>query len=176
MVKENIMKQFKMEKMVLNIGGTGDKLKKGVILLEKVSNKKPIKVKAIKRIPTWQVKPGLEVGTKVTLRKKDIDELLPRLLTAIDNTIKEKQIQNNFFSFGIHEYIEIPGIDYIREVGIMGFEVTIVFSRAGKSVEKRKIKRGKSRRLIVSKEEIIEFLETKFGTTIVRKRKQGEGL
>ena len=170
------MKQFKMERMVLNIGGTGDKLAKGVILLEKVSKKKPVKVKAVKRIPTWQVKPGLEVGTKVTLRGKDMDELLPRLLTAIDNTMKERQIQNNFFSFGIHEYIEIPGVDYIREVGIMGFEVTVVFTRAGKSIEKRKVKRGKTRRLVVDKEEIINFLETKFGTTIVRKKKQGESL
>ena len=176
MAEDNIMKQFKIEKMVLNIGGTGDKLDKAVILLEKISGKKPIKVKATKRIPTWQVKPGLEVGAKVTLRGKKIEELLPRLFAAIDNSIKEKQIQNNFFSFGIHEYIEIPGIDYIREVGIMGFEVTIVFSRAGKSVEKKKVKRGKSRRLVVDKEEIINFLETKFGTTIVRKRKQGESL
>jgi len=176
MAEENKMKQFEIEKMVLNIGGTGEKLEKGFILLGKISGKKPIKVKATKRIPTWQVKPGLEVGTKVTLRGEKIQSLLPQLLASVDNSIKEKQIQDNFFSFGIHEYIEIPGIDYIREVGIMGFEVTVVFSRAGKSVEKKKVKRGKTRRLVVDKEEIIKFLETKFGTTIVRKRKQGENL
>ena len=165
--KEN----FKIEKMVLNIGGTGEKLDKGFILLQKITNKKPVKVKATKRIPTWQVRPGLEVGTKVTLRGKEINDLLPRLLASIDNSIKEKQIQDNFFSFGIHEYVEIPGLDYIREVGIMGLEVTVVFSRPGKHVNYKKIKRGKTRRINVEKEEIISFLENKFQTNIIRRRK-----
>lgn len=171
-VNENVMRNIKLERVVLNIGGTGEKLDKGVILLEKVSEKKAIKVKATKRIPTWSVRPGLEVGTKVTLRGEDAINLIKKLLPAIDNTLKEKQIQNNFFSFGIPEYIEIPGIEYIREVGIMGFEVTVVFSRAGKSVEKRKVKRGKSRRLTVTREEIENYLKNNFGTTILRKRKK----
>lgn len=171
-VNENVMRNIKLERVVLNIGGTGEKLDKGVILLEKVSEKKAIKVKATKRIPTWSVRPGLEVGTKVTLRGEDAINLIKKLLPAIDNTLKEKQIQNNFFSFGIPEYIEIPGIEYIREVGIMGFEVTVVFSRAGKSVEKKKVKRGKSRRLTVTREEIENYLKNNFGTTILRKRKK----
>ncbi len=91
---------------------------------------------------------------------------------AIDNTLKEKQIQPNCFSFGIHEYIEIPGMEYIREVGIMGFEVTAVFSRAGKSVETKKVKRGKARRIVISREEVEEYLTTKFNTTILRKQKR----
>lgn len=166
----NPMQQIKIERVVLNIGGTGDKLDKGVILLEKLSGKRPVKVKAIKRIPTWSVRPGLEVGTKVTLRGNSAVEMLKKLLPAIDNTLKEKQVQDNFFSFGIHEYIEIPGMEYIREVGIMGFEVTAVFSRAGKSVEKRKIKRGKSKRLTVTRKEIEDYLSNKFGTEILRKK------
>ena len=169
---ENVMRNIKLEKVILNIGGVGEKLDKGVILLETISGKKAIKVKATKRIPTWQVRPGLEVGTKVTLRGKNALEIVKKLLPAIDNTLKERQIQDNFFSFGIHEYIEIPGIEYIREVGIMGFEVTVVFSRAGKSVEKKKIKRGKSKRLTVSREEIINYLKTKFNTSILKKQKR----
>jgi large subunit ribosomal protein L5 len=171
-LKENSMREIKLEKVILNIGGVGEKLDRGIILLQTVSGKKPIKVKATKRIPTWNVRPGLEVGVKVTLRGKDALEMVKKLLPAIDNILKEKQIQNNCFSFGIHEYIEIPGIEYIREVGIMGFEVSVVFSRAGKSVEKKKIKRGKSRRLTVSREEIENYLVTKFKTEILRKQKR----
>lgn len=170
--KINPMREIKLEKVVLNIGGVADKLDKGVILLEAVSGKKPVKVKAVKRIPTWNVRPGLEVGTKVTLRGAEALEMVKKLLPAIDNTLKEKQIQPNCFSFGIHEYIEIPGIEYIREVGIMGFEVTVVFSRAGKSVEKKKVKRGKARRIVITREEIENYLVTKFNTTILRKQKK----
>jgi len=167
----NPMKEIKLEKVILNIGGVDDKLDKGVILLETISGKKAVRVKAVKRIPTWNVRPGLEVGTKVTLRGEDALAMVKKLLPAIDNTLKEKQIQPNCFSFGIHEYIEIPGVEYIREVGIMGFEVTVVFTRAGKSVEKKKVKRGKSRRLTVSREEIENYLITKFNTEILRKQK-----
>lgn len=172
MAAENVMKAIKLEKVILNIGGVGEKLEKGEILLKTVSEKKPIKVKAVKRIPTWNVRPGLEVGVKVTLRGEDALNMVKKLLPAIDNTLKEKQIQSNCFSFGIHEYIEIPGIEYIREVGIMGFEVTVVFSRAGKSVETKKVKRGKARRLTVTREEIENYLVEKFKTEIIRKKKK----
>lgn len=170
--KVNPMREVKLEKVILNIGGVADKLDKGVILLEAVSGKKPVKVKATRRIPTWSVRPGLEVGAKVTLRGKDAMDILKKLLPAIDNTLKEKQIQPNCFSFGIHEYIEIPGIEYIREVGIMGFEVTAVFTRSGKSVEKKKVKRGRARRIVVPREEVEEYLTTKFNTNILRKQKR----
>jgi len=166
------MRNIKLEKVILNIGGVGEKLDKGVILLETISGKKAVKVKATKEFLHGKLDLGLEVGTKVTLRGKTALEIVKKLLPAIDNTLKERQIQDNFFSFGIHEYIEIPGIEYIREVGIMGFEVTVVFSRAGKSVEKKKIKRGKSKRLTVSREEIINYLKTKFNTSILKKQKR----
>ena len=100
--------------------------------------------------------------------------MLKKLLPSLDNQVREKQVQNNFFSFGIHEYIEIPGVDYIREVGIMGFEVTAVFVRPGKHIEKKKVKRGKTRRLVVTKEEIISYLEANFKTKIVKGKKSND--
>ena len=166
--KKNKMKEFKLEKVILNIEATGEELEKGVILLETISGKKAVKLKAVKRIPSWSVRPGMEVGVKVTLRGKDAIEMIKKLLPALDNEIKEKQVQKNFFSFGIHEYIEIPGVEYIREVGIMGFEATAVFTRPGKHVEKRKVGRGKTKRQAVSKEEIIKYLEDNFKTKIMR--------
>ena len=168
----NKMREVKIEKVVLNIGGTEEKLNKGFILLQKISGKKPVKVKAKKRIPTWGVRPGLEVGTKVTLRGEEAEKILEKLFQAINNKLKEKQVRENFASFGIHEYIDIPGFEYIREVGIMGLEVTVVFTRAGKRIEIKKVKRGLTRRQAVSIEEIEEFLDKKFKTKIMRKEKK----
>lgn len=166
------MRTPKIEKVVLNVGGTEHKLDKGVILLEKISGRKALRIKATKRIPTLGVRPGLEVGTKVTLRGLEAEKVIERILPALNNTLKEKQIRNNTVSFGISEYIEIPSLEYIREVGIMGFEVMIVFSRAGKRVERKKIKKGKNRRHHVSNEEIIKFMEEKFKTNIIRRAKK----
>jgi len=78
-------------------------------------------------------------------------------------SLKKKQIQNNHFSFGIKEYIEIPGEEYDREIGMMGFNTTVTFIRKGKRVIIKKARRGKlPQKQIVKKEEIIKFLETKF--------------
>ncbi|MGC9310053.1 MAG: 50S ribosomal protein L5 [Candidatus Nanoarchaeia archaeon] len=165
-MKTNNMNQARLEKVVLNIGGTGEKLERGVKLLEMLSGKKVKRVKSNKRIPTWNVRPGLEVGVKVTLRGKEAEKMLNRLLPAIKNILKEKQIQDNFISFGIEEYIEIPEMEYIRDVGVLGLEVTAVFSKPGKRVERKKIDKGNAKKLKVSKNEIKEIMINKFKTEI----------
>ncbi len=164
MTKENSMREIKIEKVVLSVGGTGDYLEKGHKLLTLLTDRKPTKTKAKKRIPALNVRLGLEVGTVVTIRKNN-EELLKKMLIAIDNVLKKKQISNNNFSFGVKEYIEIPGMEYQREIGIMGFDVTVVFKRAGRRVRLKKIKRGKiPARQVIKPEEIIKYMEDKFQT------------
>ncbi len=160
----NPMRKIKIEKIVLGIGGTGDKLEKGVKLLEMLTRKKPAKMKSNKRIPSLGVRPKLEVGTIVTIRKNTIG-FLKKMLVPIDNKLRKKQISENAFSFGIPEYIEIPGAEYQRDIGIMGLDVTVVFSRTGKRIGLKKIKKGKiPKRQIITKEEIIKFMEETFQT------------
>lgn len=167
MTKENIMRKIKIEKVVLSIGGTGDDLEKGVKLLKMLTGKKPARMKSKKRIPSWSVRPNLEVGSVVTIRKNP-EEFLKKMLVTIDNSLKKKQISENNFSFGVKEYIEIPGAEYQREIGIMGFDVTVVFTRAGRRVKLKKIKKGKiPKRQRISKEEIIKFMEEKFQTEFI---------
>lgn len=164
MKKQNPMREIKIEKVVLSVGGIAENLEKGVKLLKLLTEKKPAKMKSKKRIPSLNVRPGLEVGAVVTIRKGKI-ELLRRLFVAIDNVLNKKQISENNFSFGIKEYIEIPGVEYQREIGIIGFDVTIVFKRAGRRVKLRKIKKGKiSKKQTITREEIIKFMEDNFQT------------
>ena len=166
--KKNPMREIKIEKVVLSIGGTGDYLSKGHKLLELITKRKPSKKTSRKRIPSWGVRPGLEIGTAVTIRK-DAEDLLKKMLIAIENRLKETQVSENNFSFGIHEYIEIPGMEYHREIGIMGLDVTVVFKRAGRRVRLKKIKKGKiPKRQVITREEIISFMENKFGTRFIK--------
>jgi large subunit ribosomal protein L5 len=167
MVKD--MREIKIEKVILSVGATGDQLEKGFKLLKMLSERKPIKTKSKKRIPSLGVRPGLEIGAMVTIRKNP-EEILKKMLLAVDNIIKRKQISENNFSFGIKEYLEIPGVEYNREIGIMGLDVTVVFKKIGKRVKLRKIKQGKfPKRQMVSKEEIIKFMEEKFQTNFIGK-------
>ena len=163
----NSMREIKIEKVVLSVGGKADELEKGVKLLQILTNRKPAKMISRKRIPTWSVRPKLEVGAVVTMRK-DVEEFLKKLLVAKDNTLKKKQISENNFSFGIEEYLEIPGMEYQREIGIRGLDVTVVFKRSGRRVKLKKIKKGKiPKKQNISSEEIIKFMEENFRTNFI---------
>ena len=173
MSEGNKMREIEIEKVVLSVGALANELDKGIRLLELISGKKAVKTHARKRIPAFAIRPGLEIGGKVTLRGKEKEELLKRLLESVGNKIKKKQISNEDFSFGIEEYIEIPGMEYDRDIGMKGLSVTVVFTRKGKRVEIKKIKKGKiPKRQRVTKEEIIEFLKSKFNTEILEGKKQ----
>ena len=164
---ENAMRKIRIEKVVLNVSGIAEKLEKGFKLLSFITKRKPAKMKSNKRIPSLDVRPGLEVGAVVTIRKGK-EELLRRLLAAVDNFVKKRQMSENNFSFGIKEYLEIPGMEYQRDIGIAGLDVTVVFKRAGRRIRLKKIKKGKiSKKQIITKEEIIKFMEEKFQTKFI---------
>jgi len=161
---ENKMREIKIEKVVLGVGGTEDNLEKGFKLLGMITGRTPSKMESRKRIPSLSVRPGLKVGAIVTVRR-DTEALLRRMLAAIDNKLKKKQVSENTFSFGIKEYIEIPGMEYQRDLGILGLDVTITFARAGRRIGLRRLKTSKvPKKQRISKEEIIKFMEEKFNT------------
>ncbi len=163
----NPMRQIKIEKVVLNVGGKDEELEKGVKLLKLLTGRTPAKMKSRKRIPSLGIRPGLEVGAVVTVRKNPV-ELLRKMLSTLDNTLKKSQVSENNFSFGIKEYLEIPGIEYQREIGIRGFDVTIVFKRCGRRVKSKKIKRGRiPKRQNIQAKEIIKFMEDNFETKFI---------
>lgn len=164
-LKENPMRKIKIEKVLLSAGAKDKELEKAKKLLELLSEMKAQVIASTKRIPNFDVRPGLEVGTRITLRGEKALELLKRILEAKSNTLSESQVSNNHFSFGIKEYIEIPGMEYQRDIGIRGFNVTVVFVRPGIRVKRKKIKSGRFPvKQQVSKEEIIEYMEENYQT------------
>ena len=113
MVKKTInpMRELRVSKVTLNIGAgkNEDLLKKGLKLFQKIVPLKPVKTATKKRIPGWSLRPGLEIGVKVTVRK-GAEALLKRLLVAKENTLKASNFDpRGNFAFGIPEYIEIEG-------------------------------------------------------------------
>jgi len=166
------MKNIKIEKVTLNIGAGKDqtRLEKGIVLLNSISNASPIKTVTNKRIQEWGLRPGLPIGCKVTLRKDRAAKILPRLLEAVDNMLREKQFDGNGnIAFGIHEYIEIPGVKYDPKIGIMGLEVCITLERPGYRIKRRRLLARKIPvRHRISKQEAIDFMTNQFNTKIER--------
>ena len=169
MTADNPMRRISIEKILLSSGGKDKELEKAAKLLAFLSSMKVQIVASAKRIPDFDVRPGLEVGARVTLRGKKALELLRILLGAIDNVLSKRKLSENHFSFGISEYIDIPGIEYQRDIGIRGLNVTVVFSRPGLRVKRKKIKSGTiPKKQFVSKEEIIKYMEDNFKTEFIK--------
>jgi large subunit ribosomal protein L5 len=164
------LREIKIEKVVVNCGAgeSGEKLQKAKKMIEMITGKKACLTKARKREQTFKIKKGEPIGVKVTLRKKDAEEFLKRALAAVDNKLKESYFDKfGNFSFGIKEYLYLPGTKYDPSIGLLGFDVCVSFSRPGFRVKNRRRKRSKIPiRHYPTKEECINFLKEKFGVVI----------
>ena len=164
------MQQLRIEKITLNIGAGKDqsKLDKGIVLIKAITGIEPIKTITSKRIPGWGLRPGLPIGCKLTLRKEKALEILKRLLEAKDKKLIESQFddQGNI-SFGIHEYIDIPGVAYDPKIGIMGLQVCVSLERPGFRIKRRRMEPKKiPKKHQIRKEDAIKFIQANFGVTV----------
>lgn len=160
------MQKVGIGKVTLNIGAGKEqtKLEKGVVLIKKITGRDPIKTITNKRIPAWGVRPGLPIGCMITIRKEPAKELLIRLLKAKENKLKESQFDNTGnVSFGIHEYIDIPGVTYDPAIGVTGLQVCLTLEKPGYRIKKRKLrKKSLSKKHMVTKQEAMAFMKDNF--------------
>jgi|TARA_B100001964_G_scaffold127110_1_gene140567 large subunit ribosomal protein L5 len=161
------MKQISVEKVTLNIGAGKDqaRLEKGIKLINSIAGHNPVRTFAKKRIQEWGLRPGLPIGCKLTLRKQKALEMIKRLLESKDNTLRPSNFDNEGnISFGISEYIYIPGVKYNPDIGIMGLQVCVTLKRSGFRVKSRALKKHHiPRRHRIKKEESIDFMKNNFG-------------
>jgi large subunit ribosomal protein L5 len=166
----NPMRNITVEKLTFNFGSGKDaaKLEKGIKLIRHITGKDPVKTITNKRIPSWGLRPGLPVGCKLTIRGAAATELVRRLLKAKKDKLQKSQFDNNgSVSFGVKEYIDIPGIEYNPEIGIMGFEVCVTLKRPGFRIKSRRMRPARiSKTHSISQDEAAEFMHKQFNTEI----------
>ncbi len=166
----NPMQSPRIEKLTLNIGAGKDqnKLEKGVSLIKTITGIEPMKTITNKRIPSWGVRPGLPIGCKLTLRKEKAVEILKRLLEAKDRKLKPSQFDEaGNISFGIHEYIDIPGVTYDPKIGVIGLQVCVTLEKPGHRIKRRRLKQKRvPRKHMVSKDEAMSFMQEAFGVKV----------
>ncbi len=166
---ENPMRAIKVEKVTLNCGAgvEAKRLERSVKLLQMLGGGE-VKITYSKhRIPAFGLRLNQEIGCKITLRKEKAVELLKRLLESVGNKLSRDQMNPGSFAFGIKEYIEIPGVQYQREIGILGLDVCVTLARAGKRIAEKKAKKGKiGKGHKITVDETIKFMEDNFNTKI----------
>ena len=169
-VTESSMKKISLEKVVLNmgVGRSGDAINIAKMALDQISGKKSSSRNAKETQRDWGIRQGEPIGAAVTIRGDDAKALLIRLLDAKGNTVNGKSFDNfGNYSFGIKEHIDIPGVKYDPQIGILGMGISVTLTRPGYGIRtrsKHKARVGKSH--IIKSQEAKDYLAKEFGVTI----------
>ena len=170
---KNPMKKPFLEKLVLNIGvgAGGEELEKAVTVLETISGQKAIKTISKTNVKEFNLRMGRPIGCKITIRGKEAEQLLKRLLIVNNNKMLRTSFDNfGNFAFGIDEHIKIPQTEYEASVGLWGLDVCGRIARPGIRVKYRRKARAKiPSHHYVSRAEAQYFLKQNFGVDIVKK-------
>jgi len=136
---ENTMEVPDIEKVVVNMGisehedpsvidGAMDNLKT-------ITGQKPVVTRARKSIADFDIRRGVPVGCKVTLRKKRAYEFLNKLYNAALPSIRDFRglSPDSFdgrgnYSMGLDEQLVFPEITFDDVKQVQGMDVTIVTS------------------------------------------------
>ena len=117
------MRKISLEKVVLNmgVGKSGDVIDIAKKALDQISGRKSCAREAKETQRDWGIRKGEPIGVAVTIRGEQAVTLLKRLLEAKGNTVNGRSFDNfGNYSFGIREHIDIPGVKYDPQIGILG--------------------------------------------------------
>ena len=170
-VTESPMKKISLEKVVLNmgVGRSGDAIEIAKKALDQISGKKSCARDAKETQRDWGVRKGEPIGVSVTVRGEDAKALLKRLFEAKGNQVNGRAFDNfGNYSFGIREHIDIPGVKYDPQIGILGLGISVTLTRPGYGIRKRsKHKASVGKKHIIKSQEAKDYLTKEFGVTVV---------
>jgi large subunit ribosomal protein L5 len=170
---KNPMKKPILEKIILNIGvgAGGEELEKAVMVLEQITGRTAVKTLSKVNVKEFNLRKGRPIGCKVTIRGKEAERLLKRLLIVNNNKILRKSFDNyGNFAFGIDEHIKIPQTEYEASIGLWGLDVCGRIARPGLRVKyRRKTRSNIPKHHYISRAEAHYFLKQNFGVDIVKK-------
>jgi len=163
---ENRMRDIRIAKIVLNMGcATKTPVDKAKTIMESISGEKIVITKTRKR-STFNVPKDKPIGCMVTIRK-DREEFLKRLLVAKENKLKLSSFdKTGNVSFGIPEYIEIPGMEYDPKIGVLGLDVCVALERPGYRVGRKRMGSWIGKKHKISANDAVMFMKKNFGVEI----------
>jgi len=164
----NPMTKIRIEKITINIGcgDSKEKLEKATILLERLTEKKIVITKTRTRTTFGSVK-GKPIGCKVTLRRKSAEEFLKRAFEAVDKKLSKNIFDTSGnFSFGVKEHIDIPGVKYDPDIGIMGMDVCVTLEKPGFRIKRKSMPSKIGKKHLIKPEEAMDWVSKSYGVVV----------
>lgn len=140
---KNVMEIPTVLKIAINVGtkeAVSDKkvLDKITEQIALISGQKPVVTKAKKDISSFKLRKGMPIGVMVTLRGQRMWHFLDKLINIVCPKVRDFRglSRESFdgrgnYSFGFHEQIIFPEIEYAKIDKVRGMQITINTS-AGK--------------------------------------------
>jgi large subunit ribosomal protein L5 len=152
-----------------SVGKSGEPLQKAMKVLGEITGQKPAQCKAKQTIREFGIRKDEPIACKVTLRGNRAIEFLKKSLSVVDFKLKESSFDDEGnVSFGVKEHIQLPGVRYDPDIGIIGFDVSIRIEKKGNRVARRRRMRAtvpRSHR--VEKNEAMAFLQQTLGVKVI---------
>jgi large subunit ribosomal protein L5 len=168
--RKDPMRETRIGKVVVNmsVGQSGEPLNRAMTVLEQLTGQRPCTRRAKQTIRTFGIRRREPIACMVTLRGEGAERFLRRALDAVGNRVPPRSFDGHGnFAFGIREHIDIPGTRYDPSLGIVGMDVMVTVERPGYRVARRRRARSKvGRGHRVTREEAMEFIESRFGTEV----------
>lgn len=162
---QNPNSKVKIYKLCINmcIGGNSTQLDNAFKVLKELTGQTPKYSKSRLTVRSFGIRRNEKIAVNCTVRGEKAEEILTKALKIKEFELAQTRFSDNsIFGFGISEHIDL-GIGYDPAIGIFGMDFTVMLSKNGYRVTKRKRCRGKiSRHQLVSKDEMIEWFKGEY--------------
>ena len=137
--KKNVFEGATMEKIVINIGVkdaniNANKILAPLLITKMLTNQQPSLTKAKKSIANFRLREGKIIGCKATLRNKNMNNFLEKLIHIVlpqvieSKTLRYKNRRNkNHITLGLNDCIIFPELEnqYDLLTNLSGIEITL---------------------------------------------------
>jgi len=137
---DNTMRIPELKKIVVNMGlgiakDEPQQLERGIEELTTITGQKPVITRSKKSIANFNIREGMPIGVRVTLRRAKMYEFLDRFISLAlprvrdFNGVSDRSFDGSGnYSIGVQEQIIFPEIEYDKVDRIRGMDVTFVTS------------------------------------------------